>query len=170
MFTDGVHPVRLCLYSGLKRTRSEDASWSDNVENVDCSINICTKEALFFLPQIWVRQGTAIFVRSLPTKSRKRLARDVFDTFTTHAGLVHDVTNTDCRAQNGSTHGRVFATFIQRRFLTNRTRNRANRVKTYYVSTFFFKFHFRVLDASSLRVIFNDSTCTLFYVMYRPSN
>ena len=32
-----------------------------------------------------------MLVRSLPTKSRKRLARDVFDTFATHARLVYDV-------------------------------------------------------------------------------
>ena len=35
----------------------------------------------------------------------------LFDTFATHAGLVHDVTDSDCSAQNGSFHGRVFATF-----------------------------------------------------------
>ena len=32
----------------------------------------------------------------LPLKSRKRLARDVLDSFATHAGLVYDVTDTDC--------------------------------------------------------------------------
>ena len=37
--------------------------------------------------------------------SRKRLARDVADSFATHADLVYDVTDTDCRAQNGSIHG-----------------------------------------------------------------
>ena len=52
-----------------------------------------------------------MLVRSLPTKSRKRLVRDVFDTFATHARLVYDVTDTDYWAQNGSTHGRVLATF-----------------------------------------------------------
>ena len=41
----------------------------------------------------------------------KRLARDVSDTFTTHASLVPDVINTHCRTQNGSAHGRVVATF-----------------------------------------------------------
>ena len=44
---------------------------------------------------------------------------DVFDTFATHSGLAYDVIDSDCRAQNGSTHGRVFAIF-KRRFLTNR--------------------------------------------------
>ena len=36
----------------------------------------------------------------------------LFGAFTTHASLVRDVTDTHCRAQNGSTHGRAFATFI----------------------------------------------------------
>ena len=42
---------------------------------------------------------------SLPMNSRKRLARDVADSFANHADLVYDVTDTDCRAQNGSIHG-----------------------------------------------------------------
>ena len=33
--------------------------------------------------------------RSLPKESRKRLARDVFDTVATHSALVHDVTDTE---------------------------------------------------------------------------
>ena len=52
-----------------------------------------------------------MFVCSLPMKSRQRLARDVFDTFATHAGLVCDVTNTDCLTQSGNTLGCVFAAF-----------------------------------------------------------
>ena len=43
----------------------------------------------------------------LPMKGRKRLAREAFDIFATHSGLVHDVTDTDCWAQNSRTHGRV---------------------------------------------------------------
>ena len=41
-------------------------------------------------------------------KNRKRLARDVPDTFATHAGRINDMTDTDCQRQNGSTHGFVF--------------------------------------------------------------
>ena len=41
---------------------------------------------------------------------KKRLARDVFNTFATYSGHVH-VTDADCGVQNGSTDGRVFATF-----------------------------------------------------------
>ena len=37
------------------------------------------------------------------------LVRDVFDSFATHFGLVHDVTDADCWAQNGSAH--VFVGF-----------------------------------------------------------
>ena len=65
----------------------------------------------------------ATLVHSLPAKSRKGLARDVFVAFATHAGYVYDVTNRDYWAQNGSIHGRGFATF-KRQFLTNRKRNR----------------------------------------------
>ena len=36
-----------------------------------------------------------------PWRTEKGLARDVFDTFGSHSGLVHDVTDADCRAQNG---------------------------------------------------------------------
>ena len=43
-------------------------------------------------------------------KSRKRLARDTFDTFAMSAGLVRDVADADYWAQNGSIGGRVFVT------------------------------------------------------------
>ena len=56
-------------------------------------------------------------------KSTKWLAHDVIDTHAAHASLVHDVKDKDCRTQNGSVHGRVFATF-KRRFLINWTINR----------------------------------------------
>lgn len=49
-------------------------------------------------------QVAAMLARCLPTKSRKELDRDVFDTFATFSGL-HDVTDTDCGAQHGSTRG-----------------------------------------------------------------
>ena len=39
-----------------------------------------------------------------------------FGTFVTHAGPVCDVTDTDCWAQNGSTHGRVFMSFKRQFF------------------------------------------------------
>ena len=39
-----------------------------------------------------------------------------FDTFATHSGLVHDVTDTDYWTQNGSNHSRVLPTFKYRLF------------------------------------------------------
>ena len=45
----------------------------------------------------------------LPMKGRKRLARDGFDIFATHASLAH-VTDAECWAQNGSNRSHVFAT------------------------------------------------------------
>ena len=41
----------------------------------------------------------------------KKLACDIFDTFGTHSGLVHDITDPNCWEQNGSTHGCVFSAF-----------------------------------------------------------
>ena len=61
-----------------------------------------------------------MFVRSLPTKSKSMLARDIFET--TH--FVHDVTNTDCLVQSKSTRGCVLATF-KPRFSTNMFMHRA---------------------------------------------
>ena len=36
------------------------------------------------------------------------LVHDVYDTLSKLAGCVCDITDTDCQAQNGSTHGCVF--------------------------------------------------------------
>ena len=62
-----------------------------------------------------------MLVRSLTMESRQRLAYDVlFDIFATYAGLVHAFPDTDWRAQNDCTYGRVFATF-KLQFLTTGT-------------------------------------------------
>ena len=53
------------------------------------------KKHRFELPR-----AQAMLVRSLRPKSRKIIIRDVFDTVGTHFGLVHDVTDTDCWAQD----------------------------------------------------------------------
>ena len=63
-----------------KGNRSENASWPDKVENMQ----ICSSE----------ERGYHGVCRCC---------------FATNAGLVHAVTNTDCWAQNGSIHGRLFA-------------------------------------------------------------
>ena len=70
-----------------------------------------------------------MLVCSIALKSKKGLARDVFDTFATHTDLAHDVTDTDCWARNDSTHGRCFVDFKHQFFQiisldsTNKTRN-----------------------------------------------
>ena len=58
-----------------------------------------------------------MWVRSLPVKSRKGLARDVAD----------DVTDTDYWAQNGTNNGNLFAIIII--ILTDGARNRVKRKK-----------------------------------------
>ena len=52
-----------------------------------------------------------MLARFLPLKNRKRLSRDLLDTFITHSAYVRDVTDTDFCAQNGGTHSRVFRDF-----------------------------------------------------------
>ena len=57
----------------------------------------------FLLLRTEIPNGAAIWVRSLSRESRERLFC---------AGLVHDVTDTDCWAQSADTnHGRVIAPF-----------------------------------------------------------
>ena len=51
------------------------------------------------------------------------LVRDVVDTFVTHASLVHDITDRDTMAQNGSTQSQVPATFKNINLLTKSKRN-----------------------------------------------
>ena len=75
-----------------------------------------------------------MLVHALLSNCRKMLARDVFDTFVTHAGLVHDVSDTDCCARR--THSRVFAT-SNRLFCTNRTKNGVKNCCVYSSSSFF---------------------------------
>ena len=45
------------------------------------------------------------------TYEKQKEARDVFNTFATHASLVSDVTDIDCSVQTGSSRGRVFSKF-----------------------------------------------------------
>ena len=61
----------------------------------------------------------------------------MFDTFATHAGLVYDVTDTDSWTQNGSAHGRIFATFEQKQLATGREmdRKRVNYLFIYSILT-----------------------------------
>ena len=46
---------------------------------------------------------------------KKKKAQEVINTFARHAGLVRDVTYTNCQTQNGGAHdGRVLTTFKRR--------------------------------------------------------
>lgn len=72
-------------------------SWPENAENVQsffyllalfgCWVNVYTKEVLWGF-------SSAMLIPSSTRKNRKELDCDVFDTFTTHASLVYDVTDT----------------------------------------------------------------------------
>ena len=74
-----------------------------------------------------------MLIRSLPTKNRTVLTRDILDIFPQIPAL--SVIDTDCWAQNGITHGRVFASF-KCRYLINRTTNRVKNCCVYFVLTF----------------------------------
>ena len=50
-------------------------------------------------------------VSLLTDDEQKKVAGGVFYTFATCASLVYELINTDCWAQNGSTHGGVLGTF-----------------------------------------------------------
>ena len=54
-----------------------------------------------------------VFLCTSKTKSRKRLACDVFDSFAKHASPVHDVTDSDpvMQTDGHSSHGHVFCHF-----------------------------------------------------------
>ena len=62
--------------------------------------------------RIYVPQGSAIVVCSLPMKSRKGLERyAVTYTVAAYADIVHDVKYTESQTQNGSAHAFVFRDF-----------------------------------------------------------
>ena len=68
----------------------------------------------YFFASILVSLGRGHFGSLFASEKQKRLVSDVFHTFATRVSLIYDVTDTDCWAQNGSTHGRVFAIFKQK--------------------------------------------------------
>ena len=65
-------------------------------------------------------QGAAMSVRSSPLESRKRLGRDVLDTFAPRDGFVDDVTDTAGHKMDALMVV-VFCATLKRRFLTTRT-------------------------------------------------
>ena len=69
--------------------------------SVGCSINIYVNRNAFLL-RITAPRSEGMLVLSLPMESIKMVTCDVFDIFSTHASLLHDVR--DYWAQNDSTH------------------------------------------------------------------
>ena len=68
-------------------------------------------------------------VRSSPLESRKRLGRDVLDTFAPRDGFVDDVTDT-AGHKMAALMVVVFCATLKRRFLTTRTRSGVQQHKT----------------------------------------
>ena len=105
----------LCLYSkdtwwklfvaGLKGNWSEER-WPWNVEALQISNPPPPPPTPpVFLSEFELLRAQpccSLFYRRRPEKG---LAHDVFVFFATHAGVAHDVTDTNCRAQNGGIHG-----------------------------------------------------------------
>ena len=115
--------VPLCLF-GLQSFLQE----ADHIENTQANSttrkfhHFQSTQAIQLALLLWTDYANAftafILISSvrlpshtLPLKRRKIIACDVSDTFATHASLVHDAIDTDCLAQNGSTHGRIFSSF-----------------------------------------------------------
>ena len=94
-----------------------------------------------------------MLVCSLPTKSRKRLAHNVFDAFATQASLVHDISDKDCWAQNSSICGHVATfkqTFNKKKKLDKKKKNHPDCC----MSVLFLFLEGRALDASLLQFSF----------------
>ena len=86
-----------------------------------CSISIYAVDVFLFLfcfAANLAQPGAAVFVHFLPMKSRDTLAHDIIYMFAMSASHVHDVMDTDCQQQNGSTQGYVFVT-LKHQSLTN---------------------------------------------------
>ena len=61
-------------------------------------LSIFVEKEQCYGPDLELLQLQPFLVHSLPMKSRKRFAHDVFETFTTHANLIRDIVDTDCQA------------------------------------------------------------------------
>lgn len=74
----------------LHMNRTEDASWTENVhENIQIHF-VCMLDLLAFAFILSSSGRGHVDICSLPTKGRKSLAHDVFDTFATNVCLVDD--------------------------------------------------------------------------------
>ena len=87
---------------------------------------MCTGVCFTLMSAQKVNIGTTAMGRSLPYAQETYKAQyksaflHIFNTFEAITGIFYDVTGTDCWAQNGSTHGRAFAT-LKRRLLKIKT-------------------------------------------------
>ena len=91
-----------------------------------CMLHLVILSFLFYISNFFVSNLNwfgFLFLFFFSVKSRKNnLPYDGIHTSAAHASLLYDVTDTDCWAQNGSAHSRVFMT-LKHRFLPNRTKN-----------------------------------------------
>ena len=78
---------------------------------------IYATEVLFCFEFQLLRAQPYLFALLITNEEHKKGGYDVMFTSVTHAGLVHDVADTDSQTENGSAHSRVFATF-KRGYLT----------------------------------------------------
>ena len=128
----------------------------------------------FFPPQIWAPWSTAMLVRSLPMKSRKKVGS--WHNRHTHVHLVHDVADTDCQTQNGGFHRHVFMTFNSQKNkkTTTKKQDLKSNEKLQWVFFCCCRFFFypsilvdRILDASLLGVPLK-LCLTLFFIFFLP--
>ena len=75
----------------------------------------------YFWVSVWAPDGSGMCVHSLPMKTTKGLAHDVFVVLLPHILLVCDLTDTHW-AQHGSIHGSVFWCILKVSVLTNSSR------------------------------------------------
>ena len=81
-------------------------------------VSILMQHKYFFASKKLSPSGCSHVGSLFTNKEQKRQVHDVVYISATSAGLVHDVTDTNCLAQNGDTHDRVFMTF-KYQLLTN---------------------------------------------------
>ena len=69
---------------------------------------VCTGASLSLLLHGWL----SVLLHHSTSEKIRRLTSNVFESFATHADHVYDVSDTDCKVHNDSTH--AFATFKNR--------------------------------------------------------
>ena len=77
-----------------------------------CSVSYIDALEIFTGLKFELLEAQSFWFALYQQRETQKLVHDALCTYATHRGLVHDVTNTKCQAQNGSAHDRVFATFV----------------------------------------------------------